>query len=407
MPTAYFDYQSSTPVLPEVLEAMAPFWRDVFASSSALHQQGLRVRDAMAEAREKTAAMIGAGTAEEVIFTSGGTEAINLAVQGAARAGHRRGRHVVLSGVEHPAVMRSMEALSREGYESTKVDVDREGIIDPDSVRAALKEETCLVCVHQANHDIGTIQPIADMASVARERGVPLFVDATSSAGWFPVDVKALGIGLLAMSPHRFYGPKGVGVLYRNRRIPLEPILRGGMQEGEMRAGTENVAAIVGCGVAAEWAVRSLEERRVHTGRLQREILDGIRANVSHVGLNGPEPGERRSTTNLNISVEFVEGEGLALMCDVRGIAVASGASCVSRSLKGSPVLEAIGLDRSLAQANVILSFGADNTAEERDYFLETFPKVVEKLRGLSPLWEDFQKGRTGSLLESGMKPST
>jgi len=399
MASAYFDYQSSTPLLPEVVEAMAPFWRDVFASSSALHQQGLRVRDALAEAREAAAGLIGAGSPEEIIFTSGGTESVNLAVQGVARAGHRRGRHLVTSPIEHPAVLRSIERLEKEGFTCTRVAVDRAGRIDPGAVKGALREDTCLVCLHHGNHDIGTLQPIRDIAAAVREQGVPLFVDATASGGWEPVAVRDMGISLLALAPHRFHGPKGVGILYRSRRVPIEAMIRGGMQEGELRAGTENVPGIVGAGVAARVAAERMEARHAHVARIQKAVWDGVQAAVMHVGLNGPEPGPGRMSTNLNLSVEFVEGEGLALMCDVRGIAVASGASCVSRALKGSPVLEAIGRDRSLAQANVILSFGERNAAAEVRYFLETFPRVVDKLRGLSPMWEDFRQGRVPSLL--------
>jgi cysteine desulfurase len=397
MSSAYFDYQSSTPVLREALEAMAPYWRDVFASGSALHQQGLQVREALALAREQVAGLINAVSPEEIIFTSGGTESANLAVKGAAWASRRRGNHIVCSAIEHPAVLRSLEFLERRGFQSTRVAVDGQGFVDPAAVEEALREETVLVCVHHVNHDIGTIEPIREIAAVAGERGIPVYTDAGASGGWLPIDVQAMGVSYLSLSPHRFFGPKGVGFLYRNRRAQLQAVQHGGLQEGDRRAGTENVPAIVGAGVAAAVAARELLERRTHTTRLQVQLWDGIRERVPHTRLNGPKPGPMRVSTNLNLCVEFVEGEGIALMCDMRGIALASGASCVSKSMKGSPVLEAIGLDRSLAQSNVILSIGPDNTEVEAGYFLEIFPQVVEKLRGMSPWWEEFQSGQIQS----------
>jgi cysteine desulfurase len=226
------------------------------------------------------------------------------------------------------------------------------------------------------------------------DRGIPLFVDASASGGWLPIDVQAMGIGLLSLAPHRFYGPKGVGVLYRNRRARIVPIIHGGVQEGGRRAGTENIPAIVGAGVAAEIALRELSARAAHTARLQRRLWGGLKSSVEHITLNGPEPGLRRISTNLSISSACTEGEGQALMCDVNDIAVASGTSCVSKALKVSHVLSAIGLEHPLAQANIILSLGKDNTDDDVDYFLATFPKIIERLRSMSPLWEEFQRRR-------------
>lgn len=392
--SAYLDYQSSTPVLPEVLEAMRPYWSEVFGTPSSLHGQGLRARDALSRAREQTAAFLHADSPEEIVFTSGGTEAANLAVKGVAYANRRRGRHLVLSAIEHPSVLRSAEFLESEGFRATYVPVDKEGRVVPEAVREAMTDETILVCVHLANHDIGTIEPIREIAAVVADRGVPLFVDAVAAAGWMEVDVQALGANLLSISPHRFYGPKGVGMLYRNRRVRLAPIQHGGRQEEDRRGGTENVAAIAGAGMAAEIAAKEWSKRHRHTARLQGRLWQGLKSAVTHLHLNGPEPGPQRLATNLNVSVAFAEGEGLALMCDVQGIAVASGASCVSKALKASPVLEAIGLDHALAQSNVILSLGQENTESEIDYFLERFPAIVDKLRGMSPGWEEFLQGQ-------------
>jgi cysteine desulfurase len=396
----YLDHQATTPVMPEVFEAMRPFFAESFGSPSSLHRLGLQSRDALAGARERVARLIHAESADNILFTSGGTESANLAVAGAVWAGQRRGNHIVLTEIEHPSVIRTVEFLGKHGFTATRVKVDGTGLVSPEAVRAAITERTILVCVHHANHDIGTIEPIREIGAVTADKGVPLFVDAAASGGWEPIDVQAMGAQLLSLSPHRFYGPKGVGVLYRNRRARLAGVLHGGVQEGGLRPGTENVPAIVGAGVAAEMASRDLDQRRAHTAALQKRLWDGLRASVPYVLLNGPEPGPGRLSTNLNISVEFVEGEGLALMLDMQGVAVASGPSCVSKSLKVSPVLTAIGLDHSLAQGNVILSPGRDNTTEEIDSVIETFGKVVSRLRGMSPLWDAFQRGEIDSLIK-------
>jgi len=395
----FLDHQATTPVLPEVFEAMEPFFTETFGSPTSLHQLGLRARDAMDRARGQGAALINAEASDDIIFTSGGTESANLAVKGTAYAGQRRGNHIVLSEIEHPSVMDSVEFLKKHGFTSTRVKVDAEGFVDPEDVRAAITEQTILVCVHHVNHDIGTIEPLRQIAEITAEKGIPLFADAVASGGWLPIDVQAMGVRLLSLSPHRFYGPKGVGVLYRHRRARLDGLLHGGVQERGLRAGSENVPAIVGAGVAAEIAARELPRRRAHTAGLQKRLWEGIRDTVPYVKLNGPEPGPGRITTNLNISAEFIEGEGLALMLDVQGVAVASGPSCVNKSLKVSPVLVAIGLDHSLAQGNVILSLGRDNTAEEIERAIDTLAKVAVRLRSLSPTWDEFQRGRVNSLI--------
>lgn len=397
--SVYLDHQASTPVLPEVFEAMRPFFAETFGSPSSLHQHGLLARDALAAARAQVAALIHAESPDDILFTSGATESANLALKGLAYASQRRGNHVVLSQLEHPAVINSMEFLEKQGFTVTKVPVNKEGFVDPEAVRAALTDKTILICLHHANHDIGVIQPLAELGRIAHEKGIPLFVDASTSGGWLPVDVQALGIHLLSLAPHRFYGPKGVGVLYRHRRARLASIIHGGVQEGGRRAGTENVPAIVGAGLACEIAQRDLPARQAHTARLQHKLWAGLQSRVPYLRLNGPELGPQRISTNLNVSTEFVEGEAQLLRCDVHGIAIASGTSCVSKSLKISPVLAAIGLDHSLAQASVIMSLGMANTDEDIDYVLETFPQIIATLRQMSPLWDEFQRGLTDSLI--------
>ncbi len=393
MRNVHLDHQSATPVLPDVFKAMCPFFSEAFGSPSSLHQQGLRARDAIAKAREQVATFLNAESPEDIIFTSNGTESANFAVKGAAWAGQRKGNHIVTSAVEHPAVLNSVEFLAKHGFTATRVKVDGEGLVSPADVRAAFTGKTVLVAVQHANPDLGTIQPVADIAHAAADAGVPFFVDADASAGWLPLDVRKLGACLVSFSPHRFGGPKGIGVLYRNRRVRLTNLIHGGAQEGGRRAGIENVPAIIGAGVACELAAKELKSRAERAARLQRRLWDGVRKSVPHVKLNGPEPGALRLPNHLNFSTEFAEGEGLMLLLDMQGIAVASGTTCASKELKISPVLQAIGLDHALAQASVILTLGADNTTAEVDTFLEVFPKVVAKLRGMSPQWDEFQRG--------------
>lgn len=399
MRQVFLDHQSSTPVLPEVFEAMRPYFTENFGNPSSLHRYGLQVRDALSKARAQFASLINAESADDILFTSGGTEAVNLAIKGVAYANQRKGNHIVVSEVEHPAVLSSLEFLEKQGFTCTKVKVDAEGWMNPEDLRAAITEKTILIGAHYANHDIGTLQSVREIGRIAAEKGVPLFVDAVASAGWLPVDVQADGVHLLSLSPHRFYGPKGVGVLYRNRKARVVGIIHGGVQEGGRRAGTENVPAIVGGGLAAEIALRDMRERIEHTARLQRRLWDALKTKVPYIKLNGPEPGPKRISTNLNISTEFIEGEGQLLRLDISGIAVASGSSCVSKSLKISHVLAAIGLDHALAQGNLILTLGKDNTEEEMDHVAETFGRIVQTLRGMSPMWDEFEKGIIDSVI--------
>ena len=399
MRRVYLDHLSTTPVLPEVFEAMKPYFMDAFGNPSSLHQEGLRVREALARARRQIASLIHGESPEDIIFTSCGTEANNLAIKGVAYANQRRGQHLVVSETEHPSILNSVEFLEKQGFTCTKVKVDKEGRINPEDVRAAITDKTILISIQHVNHDIGTIQPISDIGRIAGEKGIPLHVDATISGGWLPIDVQAMGANLLTLSPHRFYGPKGVGVLYRNRKARLVSILHGGVQENGRRAGTENVPAIVGAGVAAEIAQRDLTHRIAHTARLQKQLWEGLKANVPFILLNGPEPGPQRISTSLNISTEFIEGECQLLRCDISGIEVSSGSSCVSKSLKISHVLAAIGLDHALAQGNLILSLGQENTEADMAYVIENFTKIVRQLRSMSPMWDEFQKGVIDSVI--------
>ena len=381
----YLDHLTTTPPLTEVVDAMQPWLRAQFGAPTALHQLGLEARDAIDESRMRLAKLVNAAEPGEIIFTSSGTEAINHAVKGAALAKRRFGSHIVTTGIEHPAVLGSIAWLESQGFSSTQVGVDGQGRVDPSALGQAMTDETILVCLHHANPDLGTIQPVAEMAELTGERGIPLFVDATASGGWLPIDVQQLGADLLALAPHRFYGPKGAGVLYKNRRTRVENLIHGGMQENEFRAGTENVAAIVGAGVAAEDAEAALGQAAAHATGLQMRLLEGIHAAVEGVHLNGPEPGDGRLPHQLSLSTSGVEGEGQALMLDLWGVVIAAGAACTTRSMRLPPALRAIGRDADLARGTTLWSIGRDTTEEEIDQAVEAFAAVTAKLRAMSP----------------------
>jgi cysteine desulfurase len=398
--SVYLDHQTTTRPLKEVVQAMIPYLEEDFGSPSSLHHFGLKVREGLREAREKIARMINAESEEDLIMTSGGTEASNLAIKGFADANLRqKGNHIVISAIEHPAVMNSVEYLTKHGFEVTQVPVDTIGRINPEDVRAAITPKTALVAVHLVNHDIGTIQPVKEISRITKEKGIALYADALAAAGWLPIDVQDLGVQLLSFSPHRFYGPKGVGVLYRSRKARVTSHIHGGVQEGGRRAGTENVPAIIGAGVAAQFAAREMPQRVEHVALLQKRLYDGLWKHVPYIKLNGPEPGPLRICNTLNLSTEFIEGEGQLLLLDHQGIAVASGSSCVSKSLKVSHVLSAIKLDHALAQGNIIMSLGQDNTIEDVDYVVENFTRIVDRLRGMSPMWKEFEEGVIDSVI--------
>ncbi|MEW6303530.1 MAG: cysteine desulfurase family protein [Verrucomicrobiota bacterium] len=394
MRRVFLDHQSGTPVLAEALAAMQPWFAEHFGNPSSLHHHGLRARDALQRAREQFATLLHAESPEEILFTSGGTEAANLAIKGAAWANQRRGKHLVASTVEHPSVLNSVEFLESQGFTCTRVPVDREGRVSVEAVHDALTDETILIAVQHVNHDVGAIQPVKEIGALAAERGIAFYVDASFSGGWLPIDVAAFNASYVSLSPHRFYGPKGVGVLYRNRRARLASVIHGGVQEDGRRAGTENVPGIVGAGVAAEAAHRELAARTDHVTALQRLLLDGLRREIPFLQLNGPEPGPNRIATNLNLSLEFVEGEGVMLRGDLKGITLNSGTACVTKALKSSPVLTAMGVNPSLALGSIILSLGKDHTPDEIDHAVTVLAQVVHDLRALSSSWEDFQARR-------------
>lgn len=394
-PRIYLDHLATTPLLPAAREAMLPFLGEQFGSAGSIHQLGLAARDALNKSREQFAAMINAESSENILFTSSGTEAVNLAIKGLAWHPRRKRSRVVCSTIEHPAVLGAIEFLKREGISVTHVTVDSTGKIDLEKCRKAVTDDTFLVATHAANYDIGTVQPLQELGAIAAEAGATFLVEANYAGGWLPLDVQALGIDLLTLAPHRFYGPKGVGVLYRNRHVRLAPLIHGGLQEGGLRAGAENIAAIAGAGTAADAAKEDLDERMLHVATMQKRLWSGIQNEIPHVQLNGPPIGSARLVTNLNVSPLCTEGEGLMLMCDAQGIAIGSGTACTLKALKSSPVLDAIGVSADLARAAVLVSPGKDTTDGDVDHFVKVFAKMVQRFREMSPAWEDFVKSAT------------
>ncbi len=387
----YLDNYAASPLLPEARDAMLPFLGESFGNPSSLHGRGDAAREAVEEARSRVAALIGAAP-EEIIFTCNGTEANNLAVKGITAGSRRKGRHIMVSAVEHFSVLHAARSLEKQGYELELVPVDEYGRIDLGALRSLMRDDTILVSVMLANGEVGTIQPVAEAACIAAERGVPFHTDAAAAAAHLPIDVESLGVQALTLSSDLLYGPQGVGALWVRRGLRVIPLLDGGVQEGGRRGGTENVAGIVGMGVAAELARERMTERSAHLRGLRDALIAGLPARVDHVHLTG-HPVERLPW-NASFVVEFIEGEGMLLLLDQQGVAVSSGSACTSRALKGSHVLTAMGVPPERAQGSILFSFGPQNTLQDVDYVLEVFPPIVERLRQMSPLYAKFLKER-------------
>lgn len=379
----YLDNAATTPVDPRVVEAMLPHLGARRGNPSSLHAPGAAAREAVEEAREPVAALIGASPGE-IYFTGGGTEADNLAVLGLARAALPERRHAVVSSVEHAAVRESTRRLESEGFEVTWVGVDADGLVDPAEFANALRPETALAASVWANNEVGTVEPIDELAGICAERSVPLHADAVQAAGRLPLDVEKVPVATLALSGHKLYGPQGVGALYVREGVSLEPVLFGGGQERGLRSGTENVAGIVGLGAAARLAREELDERIRHEELLRDRIVAGA-TGIPGVRLNG-HPNERLSN-NVHVAVEGVEAEGLVLLLDALGYAIGSGSACASGGHKASPVLLAMGRNEREALSSVRITVGKDNKAEEVEGFLEAFSMAVSRLREVSPLY--------------------
>lgn len=387
----YLDHAATTYVKPEVFEAMKPYFVQEYGNPSSIYSIGRSNRKAVEDARSSVAKSIGAAEASEIYFTGSGTEADNWAIKGAVLAQRKKGKHIITSSIEHPAVMATCEFLKKEGYDLTIIPVDSEGLVDPGDVDRAIRPDTVLVTIMMANNEIGTIQPVKEIAQVCREHGVLFHTDAVQAAGNIPIDVKDLGVDLLSISGHKFYGPKGIGVLYIRKGVRIENFIHGGHQERNKRAGTENVPGIVGIAKALELAVENLETHSVKLSALRDRALKGITERIPFVRVNGSL--EKRLPGNLNVSFRFVEGESVLLMLDMKGIKASSGSACTSGSLDPSHVLLAIGLPHEIAHGSLRLTFGEINTEEEVDYLVDSLVEIIGKLRNMSPLYEDFVKG--------------
>lgn len=382
----YFDHAATTMVDPEVRDAMLPYLGEEYGNPNSLYELGRRAREAVEAARERLAAYLNAQP-REIIFTGGGSEADNLAIKGTAQALADRGRHIITSAIEHHAVLHACQALERQGYRVTYLPVDRYGLVDPEQLRDAITDDTILVTIMHANNEIGTIEPIEELGAVCRQRGVLFHTDAVQSFGKVDIDVQQLPVDMLAISAHKFYGPKGVGALWVRRGVRLYPLIDGGGQEGGIRAGTENVAGIVGMAKAVELLEQRGQEDRRRLTALTHQLIQAVLENIPHVILTGHP--ERRIPGLASFCVRYIEGEAMLLSLDAEGICVSSGSACTSGSLEPSHVLLALGLPHEIAHGSLRMSLGRHNTQAEVDCVVETLKRVVERLRQMSPLWAD------------------
>ncbi|HXY74549.1 MAG TPA: cysteine desulfurase family protein [Dehalococcoidales bacterium] len=393
MKNVYLDNNSTTPVLPEVRDAMLPFLGENFGNPSCLHDWGEAPREALETAREQVGDLISAPP-EEIIFTGSGTESNNFAVKGIAWANQKKGKHIVVSAVEHFSVLNSVKTLEKMGFTYTVVPVDNNAVIDPEKVRQAIREDTILVSVMHANSEVGSIEPIKEIAKLTQEKGVIFHTDAVATAGVIPVDVKELGVDALSLAGNMFYGPKGAAALWLRKGIRIMPLLDGGVQEGGRRAGTENVAGIVGLGKAAELAKAQMLQRNEYLTKLRNRLIKELPAKIDHVVVTGHP--QNRLPGHASFCVEFIEGESMLMMLSMKGVAVTSGSACTSRSLLASHVLLAMGLSHEIAQGSLLFGLGLDNKEEDIDYVLTELPPIVERLRQMSPLYSKYLKSKGG-----------
>jgi cysteine desulfurase len=381
----YFDHNATTPVDPEVLSAMLPFFAETYGNASSIHTFGQQARAAVEQAREHVARLVGSRAAE-IVFTSGGTESDNLAILGIVRAARAERKHVITTAIEHHAVLNTCQALEAEGIEVTYLPVSASGVVDPDAVREALRPHTLLVSVMTANNELGTIQPIEEIGRIAAEADVWFHTDAVQAAGKLPLDVKRLGVDLLSLSGHKLYAPKGVGALYVRSGTRLAPQAFGGHHERDRRPGTENVPGIVAIGRAAELALAKLPAEPARLAALRDRFEQAILDSIPATRVNGAAAPRVANTTNITFS--FIEGESLVIALDLQGIACSTGAACSSGAIEPSHVLTAIGLPPAEARASLRFSLGRTNTAEDVDHALSVLPQVVDHLRKLSPLYK-------------------
>ena len=390
MGVIYFDHLSGTPLHPKVKEAMIQHINTIYGNPVSDHQVGQQASQALEKARGQVAALINADP-KEIVFESGGTESVNHAIKGVAIGLREKGRHIITTNIEHKSVLNSLRTLRLLDYQVTSLDVDKYGLVDPAEVEKAITPDTILISIMLANNEIGTIEPIADIAKIAKKNKVVMHTDAVDAVGVIPVDVKALGVELLSLAANQFYGPPGVGALYVKRGTPVWPLLDGGMQENKKRAGTENLIGIVGMGVAAEMAKQEMGERLPRLKDMRDRLQEGLLARIPEIVINGHP--EHNLPHLLSVSIMYIEGESLMLMLDDEGIAVATRSACASGSLRASHVLIATGLDFATAQGTLLFSLGKDTTDADIDRVIETLPPIVQTLREMSPL---YKKEHTG-----------
>jgi cysteine desulfurase len=379
------DHISANPLLPEVQEAMIGAIKSSYGNASSQHTLGEKAAEALERARESVAALINAAVPKEVIFTSSGTESVNHAIKGVAFAHAEKGKHLVTSNIEHNSVVRSMRQLKMMDYQITSVPVDEYGRVDPGLVAKAIRDDTILVSIMHSNNEVGTIQPIEEIARITKEKKILLHVDAVDSVGVVPIDVQTLGADLVSFASNPFYGPTGMGGLYIRRGVKLWPLLEGGVQENNKRGGTENLVGIIGMGVAAELAKRDMDDRIAHVKTLKEKLIRELPNYIDEYKINGHP--EYSLPTLVSVSVKYIEGESVVLMLDDEGIAASTRSACASGSLRASHVLLSIGLEFADAQGTLVITFGLDNTAEDVDRFLTALRDTVKTLRELSPLY--------------------
>jgi len=384
MKKIYLDNSATTKVSPEVLDAMLPYFTENYGNPSSLHSMGQEANVAVQAAREQVAKAIGAD-AGEIIFTSCGTEADNLAIVGTAFANKKKGDHIITSSVEHPAILRTCEYLEKEGFKVTYLPVDKYGMVSPESVEAAITPQTTLISVMAVNNEIGTIQPIREIGKIARDHKIYFHTDAVQGVGKIPIDVRADNIDMLSLAGHKIHAPKGVGALYVKKGTRIQALIHGGGQERNMKSGTENVPGIVGLGKACEVAIRDFDRNVAHMTKLRNKLIEGV-LKLDHVRLNGHPT--IRSPNNVNVSFEFIEGESIVLFLDMAGIEASTGSACSSKNLKASHVLLACGMRPEEAHGSLRMTNCEFNMEEEIDYVLETLPGVVNRLRAMSPLYK-------------------
>ncbi len=387
MKNIYFDNAATTKLDDEVLKEMLPYLKDNYGNPSSIYKLGREARKAIEDSREKIAKVLNC-KANEIYFTAGGSESDNTAIKGIAKANKKRGNHIITSKIEHPAVLETCKQLEKEGFEITYISVDEKGIVNLEELKKSIKPTTILITIMFANNEIGTIQPIEEIGKIAKENNIYFHTDSVQAVGSIKIDVQKLNIDSLSLSGHKFYGPKGVGALYVKTGIPFEKFISGGHQERNKRAGTENVAGIVGIGKAIELAYENLDEYNKKIKELRDYYVKQVEEKIPYIKINGDM--EKRLPGNSNISFRFIEGEGLLLNLDLKGICASSGSACTSGSLEPSHVLLAIGLPHEIAHGSLRVSIGKYNTKEEIDYLIENLMEIVTRLREMSPLWERF-----------------